>query len=156
LTRVLCYDIIENRKNTERKMGKVQKRRVRILLIHLLLIGAFAVYAFVFKCPMREWLGVCCPGCGLTRACLSALRLDIASALYYHPLFWLFPPFVFLYIHRRPFRLPFKSKVWNVALGGVIGLMLIQYIVRLAIGSDVVYIDVERGLLYRFILNAIG
>ena len=129
----------------------MKKPAARKFIIHLLIIGAIVLYAIVFKCPMREWLGFCCPGCGLTRACLAALRLDIASALYYHPLFWLFPPFIFLYIHRRPFRLPFSVRVWNIALAAVTLLMLALYIFRLVNGSEVVYIDPERGIFFKLI-----
>jgi hypothetical protein len=75
--------------------------------------------------------------------------LDISAALYYHPLFWLFPPFLFLYIHRHAFRLPLKEKVWSVALVTVLILMVGLYVFRLINGSDVVYIDPERGTLFK-------
>ena len=125
------------------------KRAVRGTLIHIAIIVAFALYAFILKCPAREWLGLCCPGCGLTRACLAALRLDMVSALHYHPLFWLFPPYIFLYMHRRAFRLPFRERVWHVGLTVVCVLMIVQYAVRLFTGSDVVYIDPQRGYLFK-------
>jgi len=36
-------------------------------------------------CPIRFVFHVQCPGCGMTRALLSALRFDFASAFAYHP-----------------------------------------------------------------------
>lgn len=54
------------------------------------------------------WLfGIPCPGCGMTRALLAVLRLDIAAAFAYHPMFWSMP-ILYLYFlsdngifHRR-------------------------------------------------------
>ena len=46
-------------------------------------------------CPIRFLTGISCAGCGMSRAWLSLLRLDLAGALYYHPLFWL--PWVSVY-----------------------------------------------------------
>ena len=36
-------------------------------------------------CPFRFFFGISCPGCGMTRALLAALRLDFAAAFSYHP-----------------------------------------------------------------------
>lgn len=53
-------------------------------------ILAIAVIVLFYRCPANKIFGIDCPGCGLTRACLSALKLDFRSAFEYHPLFWLF------------------------------------------------------------------
>lgn len=42
-------------------------------------------------CPFRNLTGMPCPGCGMTRAWFAFLRLDILSAIYYHPMFWSVP-----------------------------------------------------------------
>jgi hypothetical protein len=42
-------------------------------------------------CLFKRLVGRPCPGCGLTRASLSALRGDWRGAFRWHPLFWL-PP----------------------------------------------------------------
>ena len=48
-------------------------------------------------CPLAGIFGIPCPGCGLTRATLAALRGDWAAALRFHPLvFWVAPVYVFL------------------------------------------------------------
>ena len=43
-------------------------------------------------CPTALFLGVPCPGCGLTRATLALLRGDFATALHLHPLVFLLTP----------------------------------------------------------------
>ena len=48
-------------------------------------------------CPLAGIFGIPCPGCGLTRASLAALRGDFGAALHFHPLvFWVAPVYVFL------------------------------------------------------------
>ncbi|MBR3318571.1 MAG: DUF2752 domain-containing protein [Atopobiaceae bacterium] len=64
-----------------------------------------AVLAAVFViahtgCPIKFWTGISCPGCGMTRAWISALTLRFDLALAYHPLFWMVPP-LFVVVARR-------------------------------------------------------
>lgn len=40
-------------------------------------------------CPIKFFTGISCAGCGMSRAWLSVLRLDMAGAFRYHPLFLL-------------------------------------------------------------------
>ena len=51
-----------------------------------------------------------CFGCGMTRAFVSALRLDFASAFSYHPMFWSLP-LIALYYWRD--GKVFKSEKGN-------------------------------------------
>ena len=60
----------------------------------LALAGASALLAFsqLPFCPMAGVLGVPCPGCGLTRATLAALRGDLRGAFRLHPLVFILTP----------------------------------------------------------------
>ena len=40
-------------------------------------------------CPIKYITGISCAGCGMSRAWISLLHLNIKDAFYYHPLFWL-------------------------------------------------------------------
>jgi hypothetical protein len=62
--------------------------RVRRVAIVLGIAGAFAtVVALELPlCPTATFLGLPCPGCGLTRATLRLLHADFAGALALHPL----------------------------------------------------------------------
>ena len=56
--------------------------------------GVFFLLAWWFTgtgCVFHATIGLPCPGCGLTRALLAALRGDLAGAWQMHPLFWLAP-----------------------------------------------------------------
>lgn len=59
----------------------------------------FAYYLLTWftGCPFRFFFGISCPGCGMSRALLAALRLDFAAAFSFHPLFFLLPLFLLCY-----------------------------------------------------------
>jgi hypothetical protein len=54
------------------------------------LLGAAAIWPALpvhppFACPLRSLTGVPCPMCGITRACVAALHLDLGSSLAFNP-----------------------------------------------------------------------
>ena len=113
------------------------------------IIAAF--YALLFlcgiTCPIKFTTGVSCPGCGMTRACLALLRLDPAAALHFHPLVFLLPVALAVYLLRA--RLPsWAVKYAPAALGAV---FCIVYLIRMLSGCapDVVVFAPKSGLLYR-------
>ena len=55
----------------------MDKRKWRSFALILIFVFAWAV---CFGCAVYRLLGVPCPGCGMTRAWLQALRLDFAGA----------------------------------------------------------------------------
>ena len=66
------------------------------LLKKLLFTCAYFLLIFVFNkmeigCIFLRFLHIPCPGCGMTRAWLSALSLDFASAFMHHFMFWSAP-----------------------------------------------------------------
>ena len=79
-------------------------------IIKILCIAAIVLF---YRCPAKKLFGIDCPGCGLTRACLSALRLDFASAFEYHPLFWLFGGglFYFIFYEQIKRRVKISGKI---------------------------------------------
>ncbi len=62
---------------------------------------------FGITCIFKNFLGFECPGCGMTRACLSALRFDFNTAYSYHRMFWSTPVLILYFIFEG--RL-FKNK----------------------------------------------
>ena len=65
------------------------KKRVAKTLIILLIIGVLVTAAAIFLhkfvpfsiCPFRNLTGLYCPGCGMTGAFISLLKLDIEASL---------------------------------------------------------------------------
>ncbi len=79
----------------------MSKKTVFILkLAFLALCGGvlLTVYLLDVPCPVLTHLGFPCPGCGMTRAYLSFLRLDIRGAFSYNGAFWTVPFFFLLLV----------------------------------------------------------
>ena len=98
-------------------------------------------------CPIKYLLGISCPGCGMTRACLNALRLDFAAAFYYHPLWVLLLPFAvaFALLWRCQ-----KRFALRILVGCGVVLMLTVWVWRIVTHrGDVVVIAPQNGLIGR-------
>lgn len=68
---------------------------------YIIFIAMFPSTGIVWKCPWHEFLGMECPGCGITRAALSLLHLHPVKAIMFNPLILLVLPYVlyrFFYI----------------------------------------------------------
>lgn len=120
--------------------------KIRQNLHILLLLSVMAAFYLTHGCPLRFFFGICCPGCGMSRALLSLLRLDFALAIELHPLVLLLPVAVIIYLLRR--RIP--KKVLTALCIFALALMLAVYIVRLGGEGNVVYADFKSGLIYKF------
>ena len=69
----------------------MQKRRTilgRLLLLCLIIAVLGLLVAIDTPCLFRRFTGIICPTCGISRAWISALRLDFSAARAYQPLFW--------------------------------------------------------------------
>lgn len=95
-------------------------------------VVAYYLLTWFTGCPFRYFFGISCPGCGMTRALLAALRLDFVAAFSYHPLFFLLPFFLLAY-----YLDPWID--WNhhyVLLGSVVALFVLTYLIRLLFFHD--------------------
>ncbi len=96
----------------------------RRLLLALGMAAYLGVAVFVLErtgigCVFRYFLGIPCPGCGLTRALRALLRLDIVGAFRYNPLIFAMP-YVFVYIL---FPLRGKGHKWLLSGIGIVALL---------------------------------
>ena len=70
------------------------KKQILIIIISLFILILLSLLG-LYRCPFRYIFGIPCPLCGMTRAFISLLKLDISKAFYYH-VFW--PVIVVLFI----------------------------------------------------------
>lgn len=101
------------------KMERLTFRR----LLTLLLAAVGILLLLDVGCLFRHITGIPCPGCGMTRAHLAALRLDFRAAFWYHPL-WFLP----LPLLAGQFLFPkglFRNKKWNTALSIVLLILVV-------------------------------
>ncbi len=124
---------------------KVLLLKIRQNLHIILPFTVIAVFYLTFGCPIRFFTGIACPGCGMTRAVFALLRLDFSTALEMHPLVFLLPVAVIIYLFRR--RIP-KKAMTALCISALV-LLTAVYIVRLNGQSNVVYADFESGLIYK-------
>lgn len=86
----------------------------KIWLAVLLIIYFFIAYTlldyFDTTCIFLKFTGIPCPGCGMTRALISVLNMDIIGAIKNNIVIF-FMPYIFIYIFSD-----FKNKVHNILL----------------------------------------
>ncbi len=95
-------------------------------------------------CPIKRLIGISCAGCGMSRALLFAARLQFNKAFYYHPLFWLCPIIIALYIWWERISPVIRKRIVTLI---VISFCFV-YVLRLFfIENDIVVINVQSGVI---------
>jgi len=92
---------------------KLKQHQIALkLLITAAYFGLLCVfYHFGIQCFFLSLFKLPCPGCGMSRALLSALRLDFRSAFEYHAMFWSVPLlYLYFLLDGRPFRNKFINR----------------------------------------------
>lgn len=99
-------------------------------------------------CPIKFVTGVSCAGCGMTRAWLHALRLDLSAAFSYHPLFWTVPVAAVFYALRN--RLP--RRLFQTAVGAAAALFIVVYLIRMFDPNcDIVVFEPRNSVFYSIV-----
>ena len=139
--------------------SRVSVKSLTVALAPIVILGALILFE-VPICPARVFVGVPCPGCGLTRATEAMMAGDFAEMARYHPLAPLITP-LFVYgmvrialvtsgILRRRAWDPLKKVpewAWTIVAVVVLGV----YGLRLAglLGGMQDPVDFTEGMLYR-------
>ena len=105
-------------------------------------VGLGAVPAAVLPplCMTREWFGVRCPGCGLTRSFVHLAHGDLAASWQSHRLGGLLALAVVLQVPyrvaslRRPARPPLSPAVAGRIGYGLAGLLVVNWLVDVVMG----------------------
>jgi len=112
-------------------MRKSKEKSSKIILLVLLIVYFFVAYSVMnhynISCVFKEIFGVPCPGCGMTRAFLSLMKLDIYGA-FRHNIVIFFIPYVFMYVFFN-----FKHKIHNVFLSIIAAITIINWAIKIVI-----------------------
>lgn len=101
---------------------------------------------FGITCPIKFLTGISCPGCGMTRAWISAFMLDFQSAFYYHPLFFIIPFVIPLFIYKS--RIP--HKIYLTSILTLVSFFVIIYMYRMIfVENSVVVFEPCDNALFR-------
>ena len=127
--------------------NKEQIKKYLYLIISAGLLCLF-LYLTNIGCPIKFITGISCPGCGMTRALFSLLRLDVKSAVYYHPLVIVMPVIVIIILLRNKLG----RRLFKIFTVFFIVLFIAVYICRMAdAGNSIVQINVRNGLIGRIL-----
>lgn len=111
--------------------------------MHTLLRVLRTLLQHATACPIKFFTGVSCPGCGMTRAMLAALRLDFGAALQYHPLFWAVLPVLIAVVLLRRHKKA-RAGVLLVSVVAMVGVWLYRMIFM---DTDIVVFAPQNGLI---------
>ncbi|MGN0558194.1 MAG: DUF2752 domain-containing protein [Acutalibacteraceae bacterium] len=77
----------------------------------------FCTYVFAVPCVFHTVTGLNCPGCGISRMCLSLLHGDVLSAIRYNlAVFVLSPLFLVLIVSQSVYYVKYGTKrlrIWQ-------------------------------------------
>ena len=105
-------------------MNIKKKRAALFLLLGLIVL----VILLLWGCPFWIIIGVPCPGCGITRAWMLAVRGNLGEAFAMHPLYLLSLPMMGLIFMPRSWKL---NKYKNTALTAIALVFIAVYAWRM-------------------------
>lgn len=124
-----------------------QKNSKHIIAAATIVALYLILFAFGITCPIKFLTGVSCPGCGMSRACMHALKLDFASAFAFHPL-WIalpFAAFFFIFFYAKKMK-----RAFRITLSICVIALLTVYLIRIFSGdSTVVVFAPQNSFIYR-------
>ncbi len=115
------------------------------LLRNAILAAAVVTFYLTVGCPLKRLFGIPCPGCGMTRAVLAMLRLDIRAAIRFHPMVLALPPAAAVYLFRK--HIPKKVTIFLAVM--FFTALFAVYIFRLIGKSEIVMFDFCNSIIYK-------
>lgn len=134
--------------------GKME--RLKKLIVPAAIIGvAYLIFTLIgVGCPIKFITGVSCPGCGITRAFLSLIKLDLAAAFYYHPLFPLAAILVVMFVLNELGKI--RKKTFDISVYVISAAFIIAWILRFFFSDGaIVSFNPSENIIFR-VLDYIG
>ncbi len=98
---------------------KITNLKEKLIAIFAIVLVAVILWLLKVPCVFKALFNIECIGCGMTRAFLSAIKLDFVSAFSYHKMFWSLPVLVLYFLLDGKL---FKNKVINITVLILIGI----------------------------------
>ncbi len=92
-------------------MKRIKNLPYKLLITGVVFFCILLMFIFQIPCPVLKFTGYHCPGCGMSRALISALKFNFSAAFEYHKMFWTIP---FLYLAFLFDGKIFKNRWLNV------------------------------------------
>ncbi len=120
-----------------------------VSLAVLAVVLLYLVFHFTgIGCPIRFLTGVSCPGCGMTRALISAGTLHFHDASEYHPLWFLVPVWAVIFFYRE--KIP--NKLYYLLSGASVALFALVYFLRMLDRHDMIVVfEPYNGFIFRVV-----
>ena len=135
---------MDNKGKNKRKNG----RKELICAVTAVVVLYIAMESIGITCPIKFITGISCAGCGMSRAWMAFLQLDIAKAFAYHPLFWLVPIAVIVLLCKSKINI----KFYKIFMFTIAGAFVIVYLYRMFIGDgNVVVFEPQNNIVFRII-----
>ena len=108
---------------------KIHNLKDKLFSCLIFAICLLVLWAFQIPCPTKWLTEIPCPGCGMTRAYIALVHLNLKEAFRLHPMFWSMPILVAYFF--KDYRL-LKTKWVNDGILILIGLgFIVQWIVKI-------------------------
>ena len=133
--------------------GNADKRRLNRIEVITSVTAVVVLYvileSFGVTCPIKYITGISCAGCGMSRAWIALLHFNIHEAFMYHPLFFLPPPVVVIFMLLKS---KINIKFYKIFMFTMAGAFVIVYLYRMFIGTgDIVVFEPQNNILFRII-----
>lgn len=129
--------------------NKVSKEKKEMFSAIMAVIILYVILENIgVTCPIKFVTGISCAGCGMSRAWMAFLNLDLNKAFYFHPLFLLPPICIFIFVFKNKINI----RIYKMMIVTVIILFFCVYLYRMIdAGNDIVVFEPQNGLLFRLI-----
>lgn len=87
----ICGKMSQSVKERDCVLKRITNIPFKLVVSACIALYVVVMYLSPWSCPVLDLTGIRCLGCGMTRAWLAALRLDLPAAFSYHAMFWSVP-----------------------------------------------------------------